>query len=322
MRDWGTPVTLADEAAADAHLAQAKARLPEVASAYQPSGKLPFAGLAALAGGAVFASIAAAVTGTLVAGIALALFALMGFLVAVIAACGFVACITLVWGVGVAVIGGAATFGGLGWVAGTTTAWAGKLGQNRNATAAYVFSFFATFVGWAAVAAAPVLLAQVVPPSPDDFSVGGLVHLFGDYGWLHGGVLVLGLAFALLMAWVGAEDAMLAQKFCEPCGLYMQETKLPGLSFAAGEEALDAIDAGDGAGAARALGVESGLDLEPTLHRCPRCGAGFFEARGWTRAKWTGPKGEKDAVHDWRAISCALRPELALPLSRIPPRAA
>lgn len=321
MREWGTPAAVADETAANAHHDAIRRRLPEIPSAYQPSGKLPIGGLVALLGGGVLATVAASLTGVVVAAISLALFALMAFVIAVVAACGFVACILLVWGLGTAVVGGAATFGGLGWVAGAVTAWFGKLGKSRNATAAVVVGFVATFVAWAAVAALMPVAATLVPPSTEDFSVGGLVHLFGDYGWVHAGVLLLGLLFALVMAWVGAHDSVVAQKFCEPCDAYMTRKLLPGQSFEAGERILDALDAGDGDAAAAVLARESGLDLEPRLHACPKCGAGFLEAHAWTRARWTGPKGEQTSEREWLALSRPLTPRVALPIGRVPARA-
>jgi len=320
MREWGTQVSVADEASSEAHFEQLRARFPEVKSAYVPSGKVPLTGLVALVGGGTIASVAAATTGVLLAGISLVLFAIMGLLVAVIAACGFVVCITLVWGLGVAVVGGGATFGGLGWVAGALTAWFGKLGKNRNVTAAIVVGFLATFVGWAIVAVLPPLVASVVPGSTEDFSLGGLVHLFGDYGWVHYGVLVVGLLFALLMAFVGAEDTVKAQKFCERCELFMVDKALCATSLETGAHVIACVRARDVVGAVDVLSADSGSDLQPTLHRCPKCGTGILEARLWTIAKWKDAKGEKDATRDWLVLSAALSPELTLPLSRLPDR--
>ena len=320
MREWGTQVSVADEASSEGHFEQLRARFPEVKSAYRPSGKLPLSGLAALLGGGMIASAVAALSGAVLAAISLVLFAIMGFVVALIAVCGFVVCITLVWGLGVAVVGGGVTFGGMGWVAGALTAWFGKLGKNRNVTAAIAVGLFATFVAWAILAVLPPLVAGIVPPSTEDFSVGGLVHLFGDYGWVHYGVLVVGLLFALLMAFIGAEDAVKAQKFCEPCDLFMTDKRLPATSLDAGEHVLACLAARDLVRAVDLMSVESGSDLEPTLHRCPRCGAGFVEARLWARTRWIDAKGAKDATRDWRVLSAALSPEHALPLSRLPDR--
>lgn len=320
MREWGTQVSVADEASAEVHFAQLRARFPDEKSAYRPSGKLPLSGLAALAGGGMIASVVAALTGVVLAGISLVLFAIMGFVIALIAVCGFVVCITLVWGLGVAVVGGGATFGGLGWVAGALTAWFGRLGKNRNVTAAIVVGFLATLVAWAMLAILPPLVASVVPPSAEDFSVGGLVHLFGDYGWVHYGVLVVGLLFALLMAFIGAEDTVNAQKFCESCELFMVDKRLCATNLETGAHVIACVRAGDAVGAVDVLTGDTGSDLEPTLHRCPKCGAGILEARLWTRARWVDAKGAKDAVRDWLVLSSTLSPELTLPLSRLPDR--
>lgn len=320
MRTWGSE-TLVDSAhASDAHFAALAERWPEVPSAYVPSGKLPPGGLVALFGGSVLATVAAALTGVLVAAVSLALFTAMGFFIAVVAACGFVACIMLLWGLGVALVGGGLTFGGLGWVAGALTAWFGKLGKSRNVLAPIVLGFLATFVAWAALASVPPALAALVPASDEDFSVGGLVHLFGDYGWVHVVVLLVGLAFALVMAFVGAEDTVKAQKFCEPCDAYMEEKPLRGASLAAGEQLRRSLAVRDLPPIVDLLATDSGSDLEPSLHRCPRCGAGYLEAKLWARTKWRDGRDDKSAERTWLALSTALRPEHALALSRLPDR--
>lgn len=321
MRTWGSEALVADAHASEAHFEALKARWPEARSAYVPSGVLPLGGVVALLGGGVIATVAATLTGVVAAAISLALFTAMGFFIALIAACGFVACVTLIWGLGIALVGGGVTFGGLGWVAGALTAWFGKLGKNRNVHAPVVIGMLATFAAWAALASIPPALALLVPPSTEDFSLGGIVHLFGDYGWLHAVVWIVGLAFALLLCFVGAEEAVKAQKFCEPCGEYQRETKLCGASLAVGEQLQRALAARDVPTVASLLGTDSGADLEPTLHACPRCGAGYLEARLWARTKWREAKGDKDAERSWLALSVSLRPEEALPLSRLPPRA-
>ncbi len=320
MREWGTQVSVADEPSAEAHFEHLRARFPDAKSAYVPSGKVPFSGLVALVGGGIIASVVGAATGVLLGAVSLALFALMGFVIALIAFCGFVVCVTLVWGLGVALVGGGATFGGMGWVAGALTAWFGKLGKNRSVTAAIVVGFLATFVGWAILAVLPPLVASVVPASTEDFSVGGLVHLFGDYGWVHHGVLVVGLLFALLMAFIGAEDTVKAQKFCERCELFMVDKALCGTNLETGAHVLACVRARDVVGAVDVLSADSGSDLELTLHRCPKCGTGILDAHLWTRARWVDAKGAKDATRDWLVLSAALSPELTLPLSRLPDR--
>lgn len=320
MRTWGTEVSVADEAGSRAHFEALARRLPAVASAYHPSGTMPFTGLVALLGGGVLGALLGSLTGVVVAAISLGLFSLMALLIAVIAACGFVACITIVWGLGVAVVGGGLTFGGLGWVAAWTTARTGKLGKNRNVTAAVVIAFGATFVAWCVVASLPPILASFVPTSTDDFSLNGLVHIFGDYGWLHVVVLIVGLLFALVMAFVGAEDEVKSQKFCEPCGAFMGTKSLPAMSLVVAEQVARSLAVRDMVAIVDVLASDTGSDVEPTLHRCPKCGAGYLEGRLWAHAKYVDDKGDKIVDRDWLAISAHLRPEHALPLSRLPDR--
>jgi ribosomal protein S27AE len=320
MRTWASEALVESSQASDAHFAALAERWPEVPSAYVPSGKLPWSGLVALLGGGVLATVAAALTGVLVTAVSLALFTAMGFVIAVVAACGFVACIMLVWGLGIALVGGGLTFGGLGRVAGALTAWFGKLGKSRNVLAPIVLGFVATFVAWAALASLPSAVASLVPPSDADFSVGGLVHLFGDYGWVHVVVLLVGLAFALVMAFVGAEGTVKAQKFCEPCDVYMADKQLRGASLVAGEQLCRSLAVRDMPPIVDLLATDSGSDLEPSLHRCPRCGAGYLEAKVWARTKWKEGKDDKSAERTWLALSTALRPEHALPLSRLSDR--
>lgn len=320
MRTWGTEAFVADQAASDAHVAALKERWPETPSAYVPSGALPFGGLVALLSGGVVASVLAALTGLVVGASSLGLGVLLGMLVAVIAACGFVACITLFWGLGLVVVGGGLTFGGMGWVAGAVTAWFGKLGKNRNVMAPVVIGLGATFVAWLVFAVVPPSLAELVPPSDSDFSVGGLVHLIGDYGWVHVVVLVIGLFFAWLMCFVGAEATVKAQKFCEPCSEYMQDKPLAGASLVVGEQLLRSLAVRDLPVIVDLLASDTGADLEPHLYTCPRCGAGYLEATLWSRTKWRSHKGDKDAEAQWLALSTQLRPEHALPLTRLPDR--
>jgi hypothetical protein len=89
MRTWGTEVSVADEAGSRAHFDALARRLPEVASAYHPSGALPFTGLLALLVGGALGSVLGAATGLVLAAVSLGLFSLMALLIAVIAACGF-----------------------------------------------------------------------------------------------------------------------------------------------------------------------------------------------------------------------------------------
>ena len=320
MRTWGTEVSVADEAGSRAHFDALARRLPAVPSAYHPSGALPFTGLLALLVGGALGSVLGAITGLVLAAVSLGLFSLMALLIAVIAACGFVACITLVWGLGVAVVGGGLTFGGLGWVAAWTTARVGKLGKNRNVTAAVVIAFAATFVAWSVVASVPPIVASFVPPSSDDFSLNGLVHIFGDYGWFHAVVLIVGLLFAFVMAFVGAEEEVKSQTFCEPCGAFMTTKALPAMSLVVAEQVARSLAVRDMIAIVDVLASDTGSDVDPTLHRCPKCGAGYLDGKLWARAKYVDSKGDKIVERDWRVISTQLRPEHALPLSRLPDR--
>lgn len=306
MSDWGTIQNVQNVLGSKQCIARTKASYPEVASAYQPSGKLPGMGIVALLGGGLVASLAGAATGAIAGGITILLFALMGAIIGLTAVLGFVLCITIPIEIGIGVVGGALTFGGLGWVCGFVTSYFGKLGKNRNREAAIAVSMMATLAALAMLGI-PTLLVLGVTLTPIAAIVGAVVF-------------VIGLFASGAGAWFGASDTVAEQKFCEPCDVYMEEKLLLGMSFNAAQSAFTCVREARFDEAAQSFHTQSGIDLAPALHRCPKCGGGFLETQLWVRTAYLERgKPEKDGAH-WRAFSTALAPQALLPFTHAPTR--
>lgn len=306
MADWGTIQSVHDFNDSKAFIERTKASYPEVPSAYQPSGKLPGMGIVALLGGGLVASLAGAATGAVAGGITVLLFALMGALIGITAVLGFVLCITVPIEIGIGLIGGALTFGGLGWVCGYVTSYFGKLGKNRNREAAIGVSMIATLAALAMLGI-PTLLVLGVTLTPIAAIVGAVIFF-------------VGLFAAGAGAWYGASDTVNAQKFCEPCDVYMEEKLLLGLNFRSAQNAFTCIQQGRFDEAAQSFHAQSGIDFEPALHRCPQCGAGYLDAQLWVRTSYVERGKPKDEESHWRAFSTALAPQALLPFTHAPTR--
>ncbi|UJR85479.1 hypothetical protein [Sandaracinus amylolyticus] len=312
MADWGTLQRVADSAAADAYQAQLEARFPEVGPAYQPSGKMGATALPWLALGAGLGVPAGAIA-TLIAGaISLVLFALMGALIALIAACGWVVCITVAIELGIAVIGGAITFAVAGFVPGFVVAWMGKHGRNRSRWAALIFAVPAAIAGLGAALAIPYAITAMVPApyDPDELSFAGLLHTCFGTSWVHLGVIALGFVIAILVSAITAYGEVGAQKFCERCQRYMDVVALPGASFDRAAWIFERMRARAAHEVPQGLSnVTNELDVQLELFRCSGCSAGFLEGLAHARTEWITPKGDKDDRHrEWLCFSAATTP--------------
>jgi hypothetical protein len=311
--EWGTPTPVQTEHDANAHVAAIRARLPEVKSAYVPSGKMPPIALFWLALGSGLGVPAGALTGLVLGGITVVLLVLIGFLLGAMASvCGRVLCIVVLAEIAVALIGAVLTFGGIGAVPAWITAWAGKFGKNRNAWAATVFALPSAVIAYAVVAAVPQVAAYAVGPADpsDDFALSSLVHLLSDFSWTTLALWGLGFLVTVALAAFYAHDTVGLQKFCEPCERYMDEAPLHGLSLERGVWAIDAIRAGNGRDAAPHLAAETGRDLEPHAFGCSGCGRGYFEARAHAHATWNDANGKASTrTANWLCASIETAPD-------------
>lgn len=307
--DWGTVRRVNARGDAESQTTQLKARFPEVESAYVPSGALPASALLWLAIGGALAVPVSAMVGTILGGITVVLAALMGLVIALVAACGFVVCFTIVIELVIVVGGAAITFGGAGLAVGFLVAWlAGRMGKNRNAWAAALVASSATFVGVLVLFALPqVALLFVGPPDPtSDFAISTIVHTIADLGWVQITVGVLGALVAMAAAGLIAYGEVGLQKFCERCNEHMDDMLLWGTSFEHAAILVERSRANDYASIASVLAQEQGIDVETHLHACPRCGVGFLESQAHVRAQWPGKDGDEDDHWQWLFLSTSL----------------
>lgn len=319
--DWGTKRAVGNAAEAKAYVASLQTEWPPVASAYVPSGKLPPLAIVWLGLGAALGVPAGALTGLVLGGITMALLALVGFLLGLMASvCGRVLCVVVLLELAIAVIGAGATFVGVGAMPAWITAWAGKHGKNRNTWAAVVLSLPSALVAYALVVAVPQLAALAIGPADpsDDFAPSTLVHMLSDLSWTTAAVYGLGLIVTIAACAFAAHEAVGAQKFCEPCERYMDELPLHGLDFERARWAIDAIRRGGAGEIAPHLASASGADVESYVYACPGCQRGYFEAKVHVHAAWNDAKGNPDSrTENWLCTSIELPPDATRALAAV-----
>lgn len=276
-----------------------KKELPEVESAYVPSGKASVAGvlwmLSAVPLGAVAGAIVGGGSGALVGG----LFGGLPFLLW--ARIGCLGCATVFAVIG-GILGLAAGFSVAGFAAGTLIAIAGAFGKNRSPTTAAVFGIISSLV----------LLAVVWWWT----LVRGDLPVDAGRGWVIT-ALVIGSLLAVGGAGAGAVERVGRQKFCESCKRYLKKHKLPKLSYVDTVKAVRALGDGQMEHATRMMREQSGKRGIPTAHICPQCGNGYIEIsiKFEARCKKSG-KDEK-----WLVCSVAVESSDAAEFLRLKERA-
>jgi hypothetical protein len=279
--------------------------MPEVPSAYQPSGKMPGQALAAMLISVPFAGLggglAFVVVGGIVAALTLGISALHGWMADT---CGCVLCILIILGFAVGILGGALTCGVLGWAAAAITTGAGMVGNNRNTTAAVVISLVSCalalglshFVGgW--------LLTELL-----DWYQPGLL----DASWMpwvrYGGEIVGGLIALLVAGWT-AQNMVQESKFCEDCEKYMEEETRRGLHLGPARALTRALAEGDFEAAADLMSSREGKSAVPTLFWCAKCGKGYLEVQAKFQCTWKKDNEDEELEEEWLAASAAMEPE-------------
>lgn len=319
--DWGTKRSVASEAEAKSYVASVQIELPPAKSAYVPSGKLPPIAILWLAFGAAAGVPAGALTGVLIGGISMALVALIGFVLGLMATmCGRVLCIIALLELAVALIGAGLTFAGIGAVPAWLAAAAGKYGKNRNKWAAMVVSLPAAVVAFAIVVAVPQVAAYLVGPADpaDDFALSTLVHMLADPSWLTLALYGLGFLVTLGTAAFAAGEAVSAQKFCEPCERYMDEAHLHPMRFDVAKWTIEALRGGAGPDVASHVASESGPDVDPHVFGCPNCARGYFEATAHVHADWVDGRGTSQSrTEEWLCASIETAPEVTRALMAV-----
>jgi hypothetical protein len=301
-----------DEAAlskehAAARLQGWKEDMPEVPSAYVPSGKMPVGGLVALAGGSVVGAVGGALAFLLALGITVALVvglvALNGWMGDT---CGRVLCILVIAEYALGLIGAAISYGALGWAAAAITTRAGFLGKNRNTTAAVLFSLAAAVF---ALALSHFPFAHLAALMMSALGLEGADQGWTLVDWLTAAVELLGALLALLCAGVFGSSMVHEHKFCEQCEEHMGEVKKRGLGLGATRALARALRDGKFEAAADLMGSPEGKCGVPTLFTCAKCGKGYLELQAKFKCTWKTNDDTQELVQDWLAASVPLTPE-------------
>lgn len=285
----------------DGRLAELKGDLPEAASAYQPSGKLPMSALAAMLWGTAVAAGAAVVAELIAGAIAAAVIALMALLNVVVMAIGCIWFFAIIIFFIVGVIAYAAPF----FLGGCTAAWVttafGRLGKNRNESVAALLSVLAAALSIGVVWIAFVFFGRMAFDSWRLFD-------WETSTWLIiGHVLMgIGLIIAMITAYAVAADTVQSTKFCEKCEEFMQEAEVKSLQIGGIKTMVQALDDDKVPIAASLLVADKGQDGKVTLYTCPCCSAGYVELNVQVNAKYMDDGSQQDYSETWRVASAKL----------------
>lgn len=276
-----------------------KVFLPDVLSAYQPSGALPVAGLFGLLLGAFFGTLAGILALIILAGLIFLVGAFLGLILLALAFwAGILGIALLLLVILLAVV---VPFASAGGAAGFITTFFGRWGKNRNTKVAVILSLLSS-----------------------SFAVLGFWEIFQFWGeeplnqwWLQQGIAfncdivcqiitILGLLIAIGMACFVANEAVCSAKFCETCEHFMEEEKLKVLTLGGLRAMAKALAEKKSAIAASLLFAPTGGDGEIKLFVCPHCFRGYAELKINFRGHWR--EGEKAGTieESWLVASVEL----------------
>lgn len=316
-----------DEVSPRSQLRQLKAFLPRVKSAYRPSGALSFNGALVM----VLAVILSIPVTAAVGAVAWCLGLLLAQVVALLG--------LLMWRLigamsdGIQILIGIACllavilrFVGIGWAAAFTVSRAGKLVKNRNVLVGSVFSSLAALMA----AGLLVFLLPVVAPQPKIKLITDLTQRReykkgSDWDSLRGTdrffkvflcwgvekkwypiINGVGTLVAAGVALVLARRKVAADKFCERCGVYMQESIMCQPNWAGAALLSCAYESGDLTNLHIAMGRSGRGPCSTSLFFCPTCDRCYVETTA--HYEWVcDEEGSKDRVKgNWLIGSMAL----------------
>jgi hypothetical protein len=294
---------------AERQLSDWRESMPEVPSAYVPSGRLPVGGVIALGVGSLVGALGSAlaflVVGAVVFGLTLAIFALVAWMSET---CGRVLCILVLLGIAVGVLGGACTYGLQGWLAAVITTACGVAGKNRNVPAAVVFSIGSCVMGLVLSSLAldfvgDRLIAWLAPEEankPDPWTWHNWVILAAE------GV---GCLIAVVVAGFSSRNMVRESKFCEDCEESMNDQTKRGLGLGPTKAVVRALAGGEHEAAADLMASPEGKCGVPTLFWCPKCEKGYLEVQAKFKCTWTKGDENEEKEEEWLAASVPLEPE-------------
>jgi hypothetical protein len=291
---------VADAAEASRELALWKEELPQVPSAYQPSGKMPAAAVVFMLIGSALGAPAGALAGALVGAIGGGITGLIGLLIGLVMDfCGIVYCLSFVLLGIVGLVAYLLTFAAVGVTSGVVTTAMGRLGKNRNATGAAVFSAASALVGMVLVWVGFAFFGQGPLEAAFGFDPGGLT------GWTTLGMLI-GILIALFCAVAMAVGWVESAKFCEDCEQFMGEEALPELRLGGLKALARALGERDIDAAVRLLEAPAGKEAKPALFSCAQCGKGYVELNAQYKATWMEKGDSKEKTESWLVRSIEL----------------
>jgi predicted Zn finger-like uncharacterized protein len=315
-----------DSKQADLLLLEWKQHLPPVKSAYQPSGILPAAAVVWMTLGAMLGAPAGLLAGTIAGAITALILAILGGIIALLGAiCGVVLCILPIILVFVALAGFLITFAAQGAVSAACTTAMGRLGKNRNATAAALMSVGSTVLGMVLLGVGVAAMGadevgeqawQHVAGKDEDKPKeqpkdAAAAHKKDDEGkpvamWIVWISVVVGGVIALIAAAAVGVQMVQEAKFCEDCEQFMEDKEMVVLRLGGTKAVARALGERNVPVCADLMNAPQGGHGKTKLFSCAQCGKGFVELTAQFKATWREKDSNKEKIESWLAGSVEL----------------
>ncbi len=282
-----------NKAEADACLVRWHQDMPELQSAYRPSGRVPAQAVVAMTLGALIGIISATLTALGIGALSVLLLSGVAWILQQMKPRGK-ALVAVFLGACVALVGGYALMYALvGLIAARSTTGMGqRLGKLRSPVAAAIFSILAVAASLMLLHVAQENVAQRCDPG---IFLRGQVRGM-QLHWLARGLEIGGAILAVCVAGWQASRMIRSRKFCDSCELFMVETKLPEVGLGGLRILTAAVNAGELEAVYYLLeDPPPGKEGKAVIYHCPNCGEGFLEAHAQFHASWTKPDGNKDS---------------------------
>jgi hypothetical protein len=204
---------------------------------------------------------------------------------------------------------GSTPFTAAGWVSGRTTAFMGRLGNNRNKAVTQALSVLSAGLAVAIFGSLAFLFRKEL------FTPWLRIQVDGpEFGLVYTPAAAFAAAVAMGVAGYVAARRVEADKFCEACRRFMTVVRVKKLRPGSLRAITRAANEGDAEVFASLLCTHDGEDGVVDLFRCPLCGKGIVEVTARFNAKWPGPSGGGKS-ESWLVASLELS---AAEVSRLP----
>ncbi len=262
--------------AAETRLAEVKAALPEVESAYVSSGTMPTTALLLMMIGGVVGALGGSVVSAVAGGVWALLVMMFGAIGDAFWESGWIAYVPYTLMGVIAGIGFFALYALAGAVAAACVTFAGRIGKNRNLP---MPKLIAVIAAAAAGAVCHFTLVQTWLPfmynPPEDTTVGTIAEVM-LMPWAIWTAAALGAITAVLVANATADGMVKAARYSETHGQYMKRRYPSPLNFDGAAALANAMNSGDIEAAATAL-AKTGERARVTLFALPGGEEGYLE---------------------------------------------